>query len=68
MFFVLLTCFALRTFWKDESWSAFSFVAGPDGPKGPWGHGLDPPFWGPETVEISRVIGSMFLIFGEYLT
>lgn len=25
MFFVLLTCFALRTFWKDESWSAFSF-------------------------------------------
>ena len=64
MFFVLLTCFALRTFWKDESWSAFSFVAGPDET---WGHGLAPK-GGPETVEILRVIGSMFLIFGEYLT
>lgn len=29
MFFVLLTCFALRTFWKDESWSAFSFETEP---------------------------------------
>ena len=64
MFFVLLTCFALRTFWKDESWSAFNFVAGPMG-RGAMGW---PPFGAQRRW---RFIGFMFLIFGdfgEYLT